>query len=84
VANDGRDLARPPVTVWAAAARAILSTRMAGTNLYSMGAGGFAKVSAIPQLNRILQPANPNSTANQRISEYYSQAPLTIKQRFRA
>lgn len=83
MANDGRDLARPPITVWRAAAGAILATRLRGTNLYSMGAGGFAKVSAIPQLNRILQPANPNSRHAQRAAELYAQQPLTIKQRFR-
>lgn len=83
MANDGRDLARPPVTVWFGAARAILATRLKGANLYSMGAGGFAKVPAIPQLNRILQPASPNSRHAQRAAQIYSQTPLSIKQRFR-
>jgi hypothetical protein len=83
MANDGRDLARPPITVWSAAAKAILATRLRGTNLYSMGAGGFAKVPAIPQLNHILQPANPNSPRAQGAAQIYSQTPLSIKQRFR-
>lgn len=83
MANDGRDLAAPPVRVWQVAARAILSTRMAGTNLYSMGAGGFGQVRALPQIHRLKQPANPNSRLNQRIAELYAQGPLTIKQRFR-
>lgn len=83
MANDGRDLARPPIVVWQAAARAILATRLKGANLYSMGAGGFGQVMAIPQLHRIQQPANPNSQHAQRTSQIYSQTPLTIKQRFR-
>jgi hypothetical protein len=83
MANDGRDLARPPITVWSAAAKAILATRLRGTNLYSMGAGGFAKVPAIPQLTRILQAANPNSRHAQDAAQIYSQTPLSIKQRFR-
>jgi hypothetical protein len=82
MANDGRDLAAPPIRVWHSAARAILATRLARANLYSMGAGGFAKVPALPGL-RLRQPANPNSHFNQRMAELYSQGPLTIKQRFR-
>lgn len=83
MANDGRDLARPPVVVWQRAARAILATRLKGCNYYSMGAGGFAKVRAIPPLTKILQAANPNARPSQRMGELYSQSPLTIKQRFR-
>jgi hypothetical protein len=83
MANDGRDLAAPPVRVWLGAARAILATRLKGANLYSMGAGGFAKVPAIPQLHLLRQPANPNSPHAQRVAELYAQSPLTIKQRFR-
>lgn len=55
----GQDLARPPVQVWRRAAAAALATQLAGVNLYSMGAGGFSTVPALPQMIRLKQPARP-------------------------
>src|ERR1700726_2829540 len=57
--SGGEDLSRPPVRVWNRAAAAELATMLAGANLYSMGAGGFSTVPAIPQLVRLKQPARP-------------------------
>lgn len=61
MANDGRTLGSPsPVgPIWRPAARADLVELLAGCNLYSMGAGGFSTVPAIPQMVRLRQPARP-------------------------
>lgn len=80
--SGGEDLAQPPVSVWRAGARAQLATLMHGAHSYSMGAGGFDQVPAIPQLVRLGQPANANDAQHQRHAQLYATThPLTRKQR---
>jgi hypothetical protein len=79
--SGGADLARPPITVWRAGARAQLATLLHGAHSYSMGAGGFDQVPAIPQMQRLRQPANVNREREQRVTQLYSTQQLTIKQR---
>lgn len=78
--SGGLDLAPPPVRVWKAAAAAQLATLLAGTNLYSMGAGGFSTVPAMPQMVRIKQPARPGSEADIRAAQIYTTNRYPTKQ----
>jgi hypothetical protein len=77
------DNAPPPIKVWYAVAGAHLSTLLAGTNLYSMGAGGFSQVPAFPTMLRIKQPANPNSRNYIRDTQLYVTDDLPTKQAIR-
>lgn len=70
--SGGEDLAAPPVRVWKAAARANLAVLVHGANFYSMGAGGFDKVRALPALRRARQPASANNAAHIRASQIYA------------
>lgn len=80
MANDGRDLAAPPVRIWQRVAAANLATQLAGVNLYSMGAGGFDKVPAFPTMVRLAQPARPGRTADVRATQLYVTQPYPTKQ----
>jgi hypothetical protein len=82
--SGGEDLARPPIQVWRSVSRSNLAVLMHGTASYSMGAGGFDQVPAIPQLVRSKQPANPNRQKEHRVAQLYSTGPLTRKQRLEA
>jgi hypothetical protein len=82
--SGGEDLARPPITVWRSAARAQLATLMHGAAWYSLGAGGFDQVPALPQMVRLKQPANANRQSEHRAAQLYATAPLTRKQRLEA
>jgi len=77
MANDGLDLAAPPVVVWRQMARHVLYERMRGVSSYSMAAGGFNGVYALPKTLQpeFQQPANANSMMNARLTELYSMAP---------
>jgi hypothetical protein len=75
----GQDYAAPPIRVWHAASRARLAELMHGANWYSMGAGGFDQVPAIPNLVRVKQPANPNRPAAVRITQAYTTEELPQK-----
>lgn len=79
----GRDLAQPPIKVWRAAARANLAQLTHGCNLYSMGAGGFSTVPAMPNMVRLMQPANPNRSVEQRMLEQYNIGELPTKAQIR-
>jgi hypothetical protein len=80
VPSGGEDLSRPPVRVWNRAAAAQLATMLAGCNLYSMGAGGFSSVPAIPQMVRLKQPARPGRPADIRATQLYTTFPYPTKQ----
>lgn len=77
----GQDLSSPPVRIWSVLAKAQLATMLRGSALYSMGAGGFSTVPALPRMIRIKQPANPNSAQAVQDTQLYTQKPATIKQR---
>lgn len=79
----GRNLAAPPLQLWRVGARKQLTELLSSSSLYSMGAGGFATVPAFPTLIRLRQPANPNSTTEQRLQQLYVTAPLPTKQQIR-
>jgi len=80
VANDGRDLAAPPVRVWNRVAAANLATQLAGVNLYSMGAGGFSTVPAMPSMVRLRSAARPGREADVRATQLYTTFPYPTKQ----
>lgn len=69
--SGGEDRAAPPVRIWNRVAAANLATQLAGVNLYSMGAGGFDKVPAMPTMTHLRQPARAGRPADVRASQLY-------------
>jgi hypothetical protein len=81
MATDGLDLAAPPVRVWQAMARHVLFERNRGVSSYSMAAGGFNGVMAMPRNlgPQFRQPANANSMMNAQLTELYHAQPGLMK-----
>jgi hypothetical protein len=80
VPSGGEDRASPPIRLWHAKARAELAEMLSGSSLYSMGAGGFSTVPAMPNMVRLKPPANANSRQNARAAQIYVTRPLPSKQ----
>jgi hypothetical protein len=74
-------LGAPPVRLWASAARTANAVRLRGVHSYSMGAGGFGTVPAMPQLQAFPRRPNVPVTRDVRLVELYSQQPGLFKQR---
>lgn len=75
----GQDFAAPPVRVWRAAAHAALLSMLSGAERVSMGAGGFARVTYLPELVRVHSDSNPNTTTNLTAAARVSREPLFFK-----
>lgn len=79
--SGGISFAAPPVRVWHATTRAELAELLHGCNFYSMGAGGFGKVPALPNMVRLRSGANPHRPNALRASQFYVTQPVSRKQR---
>lgn len=77
---EGSYLGRPPVDVPGAARRQLTGSLLRGVSAYSMGAGGFGNVPAMPFVQNFHRPpAAPNRDV--RMVELYRMQPGLFKQR---
>jgi hypothetical protein len=74
----------PPVNARAAASREWLFGLTRGAHSYSMGAGGFDQVPAMPQMQRFSNPVRDQAEPNIRLVELYAQAPGLFRQRLQS
>ena len=64
---EGAYLGQPPVNVPARARRVLTHSLLRGVSAYSMGAGGFDNVPALPGVQTFRHPAAVNGSDNVRL-----------------